>query len=121
MIYVVDDEVLIAEVVQAVLEPEGFEVRVFSDPAAALRAFTDAPKKPDLLMTDYVMSPISGMELVQKCRHLHPGLLTILYSGNVSEQITDLYSEKPNAFLAKPFYPKDVVQLVRGVLEGRGV
>ena len=119
LLYVVDDERLIAEVVQQIFQLEGYQVEVFSDPLEAFNAFSAAARKPDVLLTDYVMKPINGMELVQKCRTVDPSILTILLSGNVSGKITDLYVQKPNAFVAKPFQPGALVQLVRELLENR--
>lgn len=116
LLYVVDDEKLIAEVLQQILESAGYEVKVFSDPVSALNSFSEAPRKPDMVLTDYVMKPMNGMELLQKCRMLHPALLTILFSGNVTDKITDLYAQKPSAFVAKPFQPAALVGLVRQLL-----
>lgn len=119
LLYVVDDERLIAEVVQLALESDGFEVKAFSDPSAALDAFSHATPKPDVLLTDYVMKPLNGMELVQKCRALHPALRTVLFSGNVTGQITDLYAEKPDVFVPKPFQASAIARIVRELLERR--
>jgi len=117
LIYVVDDEVLIAEIVQAILHLEGFKVQLFTNPSEAWRAFSEAEDKPDILVTDYVMHPLNGMELIQKFRSVLPALPSILYSGNASGQITDLYAMKPNAFLPKPFLPETLVRVVRSVLD----
>jgi DNA-binding NarL/FixJ family response regulator len=63
------------------------------------------------------MKPLNGMELMQKCRAAHPHLRTILFSGNVAANITDLYAEKPDAFVAKPFQPAALVELARQILQ----
>ena len=119
VLFVVDDEKIIAEVMQQIFQIEGFTVHVFSDPVMALNAFCEAVRKPDVLLTDYVMKPLNGMELVQKCREIHPELLTILVSGNVSGKITYLYAQKPNAFITKPFQPTALVQTVRQLLRAQ--
>lgn len=119
LLYVVDDEKLIAEVVQEILEGAGYEVKVFSDPVSALNSFAESARKPDMILTDYVMKPLNGMELLQKCRTLHPALLTVLFSGNVTDKITDLYAQKPNAFVPKPFQPSALVRLVQQLLPNR--
>ena len=115
-IFVVDDEALIGEFVGAILQQEGFEIACFSDPAVALREFHEAPVKPELLVTDYVMQPMNGMELIQKIRKAIPGFKAILYSGNVTEEITELYETPPDAFLNKPFQPTTLIDVVRKVL-----
>jgi DNA-binding NtrC family response regulator len=65
------------------------------------------------------MRPLNGMELIQQCRALYPAILTLLYTGHVSGPITDLYAEKPHAFLEKPFHPKKLLRVIRGMLEAR--
>lgn len=119
LLYVVDDERLIAEVVRDIFETEGFKVQAFSDPMTAWAAFCESERKPDILVTDYVMKPLTGMELMQKCRAVHPALLTVLFSGNVTSKITELYAQKPDAFVAKPFQPAALVQLVKRLLQSQ--
>jgi DNA-binding NtrC family response regulator len=116
LIFVVDDEVMIGEVVEAILNLEGFESHFFSDPMRALKAIGESERKPDLLLSDYVMTPINGMELIQRSKAVMPDLKTILYSGNVGEEITQLYPVKPDGFMSKPFLPKKLVGLVQKVL-----
>ena len=119
LLYVVDDEKLIAEVVQQALQNQGFEVKAFSDPEAALDSFTRERRKPDALVTDYVMKPLNGMELSQRCRALSPNLRTVLFSGNVSSAITDLYAQKPDLFVPKPFLASNLARQVKELLEKR--
>lgn len=116
LVYIVDDEVLIGEVVEAILSLEGYETKVFSNPEQALRAFCEESRKPELLISDFVMTPMNGMELIERCKEVAPGLKTLLYSGNVGEEITSQYITKPDAFMNKPFLPRTLVGLVQSVL-----
>lgn len=116
VIFVVDDEPMIGEIVASILDLEGYRSRVFVDPQKALAAFVEANPRPKLLMTDYVMGPMNGMELIHRCRSLAPELKTILYSGNVTEDITDIYVFKPDAFVEKPFLPATLLGVVERVL-----
>ena len=113
-IFVVDDEVMVGEIVQTILCLEGFEVSFFSDPIEAFRALLIADPKPDLLLTDYVMTPMNGMELIEQSRAVQPGWHTILYSGNVGEEILRQYDFQPEAFLTKPFLPKTLSLSAQG-------
>lgn len=118
LIYVVDDESLIGEVVEVVLKLKGFRPRFFVNPEEAFQSLVNEKEKPVLLLTDFLMSPINGMELIERCKKVHPNLKTILYSGNVDEEITHYYSIKPDGFLSKPFLPKNLVATVQSVLSG---
>jgi two-component system response regulator ChvI len=116
LIYVVDDESMIGDVVQIILKLDGFKPRFFTDPEEALRAMMDETAKPVLLLTDFVMSPMNGIELIQRCKQDCPQLKTILYSGNAGEDIFVHAAVKPDAFLRKPFLPRTLLNLVRSTL-----
>jgi response regulator RpfG family c-di-GMP phosphodiesterase len=67
MVVVVDDEVLIAEYVARVVEEVGnTDVRIYTDPAQAIREWSE--RLPDLLITDYQMPGVNGVELIQRFR-----------------------------------------------------
>ena len=116
LIYVVDDESMIGEVVEVILKLKGFKPKFFTDPELALQTLANDDPKPDLLLTDFLMSPINGMELIERCKRVQPDLKTILYSGNVGEEIMQYYSVKPDGFVSKPFLPKTLVMMVKTVL-----
>ena len=116
VIYVVDDETMIGEVVEVILKLEGFDPKLFSNPELAYQAFVRETPKPTLLLTDFLMSPINGMELIQRCKSVCPELRTVLYSGNVREDIMQYYSTKPDGFIAKPFLPKALVGMIQNIL-----
>ena len=116
LVYIVDDELLIGEVVEAILSLEGFEAKVFGNPEEAYRSFLEEPRRPELLISDFVMTPMNGMELIERCKEVQPNLKTILYSGNVSEEITSQYVTKPDGFMSKPFLPRTLISLVQSVL-----
>jgi len=116
LVYVVDDEPMVGDVVLAILKMGGFQTVFFEDPHAALKAFNETAAKPDLLLTDFQMPQMTGRELIQKCKQVQPSLKTILYSGNVQEDTVAFYPARPDRFLRKPFTPKTLIDLVKSVL-----
>lgn len=116
LIYVVDDAPLIGEVVEAFLKIDGYPVRFFENPEVAWKTFSEASPRPKMLITDYAMQPFHGMELIERCLKIDPGLKTILISGNVTENIVRQFSIKPNCFLPKPFQSRQLLAAVAGVL-----
>src|SRR5947199_453825 len=90
LVYVVDDEPMVGDVVQAILKMGGYESVFFADPTAAYKALSEANPKPTLLLTDFQMPQMTGRELIQHCKKAFPGLKTILYSGNVQEDTVAL-------------------------------
>lgn len=115
-VFIVDDEPMVGEVVSALLTMEGLNTRLFTSPLDALEAFEASVEKPDLLITDFLMQPFDGMNLLARCRQSHPTLRTILYSGNVDFEALHLHDVQPDTILNKPFLPKELIQKVQALV-----
>src|SRR5688572_26384469 len=100
-IYVVDDEVTIGQLVGEVLNAAGYPTIVFTHPSRALAEFAAADPKPELLITDFNMPSMNGLELIQRCAALAPGLKCISISTGISEEDLAEYRVKPTKFLPK--------------------
>jgi DNA-binding NtrC family response regulator len=112
-IFVVDDEQMLLDLAEMILEPAGFQVRLFSDPQQALKEYTSAQPHPDVLVTDYAMPQMNGMDLIRECKRLNPKQKTILLSGTVDESIYTGSDVKPDRFLAKPYQISQLVDVIR--------
>jgi CheY-like chemotaxis protein len=115
-IFVVDDEPLLLDLAAAILEPIGFNVKTFRDPKLALAEFHKA--HPALIVTDYAMGEMNGMDLVRECKRLNPRQKILLLSGTVDESIYTDSSIKPDCFLAKPYQLNELVELVQMLTGG---
>jgi DNA-binding NtrC family response regulator len=116
LVYVVDDEPMFGQILEAILQLEGCETCVFQSPQQALAAIEAASPKPELLLTDFVMPGMNGLELIEHSRKSCPELKTILFSGGFSSEIMAYYPTKPDEFLAKPFQPKVLAEMIKAVL-----
>ncbi len=116
MIYVVDDEPMLLELASVILEPLGYAVETFRSPETALRAFEQAEPRPALVITDYAMHTMSGLELADACRRIHPSQKVLLVSGTIGPEILPDEPVQPDRFLAKPYHAKQLVEAVRAVL-----
>jgi CheY-like chemotaxis protein len=116
IVLVVEDELMVGEVVQAMLHMGGFRSVHAKGPFEALELLRDPNQHFDVLLTDFRMPRMSGIELIQKTRPLRPGMKTILYSGNADPGETAGYPEQPDRFLRKPFTPATLNNLVRSML-----
>jgi DNA-binding NtrC family response regulator len=115
-VFIVDDEPMVGEVVSALLSMEGLNTRLFTSPLDALEAFEDAEEKPDLLITDFAMQPFDGIQLMARCLERHPNLRTILYSGNTGMDTEFVHKTKADAYLNKPFLPKELIAKVQALV-----
>jgi len=110
-IYVVDDEPMLLDLAEAILGAVGYAVRTFRDPEKALEEF--AVEMPDLVLTDYAMGRMTGMDLIRECRRLNPDQKIVLISGTVDEQVFSDAPVKPDRFLTKPYQIYQLTDCVR--------
>jgi DNA-binding NtrC family response regulator len=110
-IFVVDDEPMLLDLAATLLQPLGFNVQTFRDPKKALQEFSSA--RPVVVVTDYAMGEMNGLDLVRECRHVNPRQKMLLLSGTVDETIYDDVSMKPDRFLAKPYQVQDFIKSVQ--------
>ena len=114
LVFVVDDNPMLVEFASAVLESAGYEVVQFSDPKEALRAIREANPKPAVLVTDYEMGEMNGLQLIRSSREIHPSLKTLLLSGTVDASIMLAREANVHRFLGKPY---EAAELQKSVAE----
>jgi CheY-like chemotaxis protein len=116
LIYIVDDEPMLLELAAVILDPLGYRIETFRDPEAALRAYKAAEPPPALIITDYAMHEMSGMELMEACRQIRPRQKVLLVSGTVGPDIFGDSTVKPDRFLGKPYQSKQLIDLVEELM-----
>ena len=80
-VLLVDDEALLCEATRGILLKLGYRVTYFTDPLAALAELRRTPSEFELLLTDYTMPRITGIEVIQEARAIRPDLPIVLVSG----------------------------------------
>jgi CheY-like chemotaxis protein len=115
-IFVVDDEPILLELAEQILSNIRAEVQTFNNPEVALQTYTDAEKRPDLIITDFAMHEMDGLALIRACRRLNPRQKILLISGTVDESVFNGTGLKPDGFLAKPYQPAALTSVVQKLL-----
>lgn len=113
-VFVVDDEPMLLELAEAILKPQGYLVRTFRDPETALKEYLEA--QPEVVITDYAMGRMNGMDLIRECRRLNPRQKMILLSGTVDEHVFADAVVKPDQFLSKPYQIAELAERVRSLI-----
>ena len=119
-ILVADDESHILHVVSLKLRNAGFRVLTARDGQEALEMAQQ--QHPDLLITDYHMPQLSGLEL---CRRLKQDKLTsnipaiMLTARGYHLEPHDTEQSGILRMLSKPFSPRHLLSTVNEVLEGK--
>ena len=86
VLYVDDDEVL-AITVQSLLQQAGWHAQTCAGAAQALALLQSDPAAFDLVVTDYNMPDMSGLELAAALHRLRPKLPVVITSGHVSDEL----------------------------------
>jgi two-component system cell cycle sensor histidine kinase/response regulator CckA len=118
LLYVVDDEPMLLELASVILAPRGYRLETYSSPEAALDAFELADPKPALIITDYAMHSMNGLELAAACRQIRRNQKVLLVSGTVGSDVCEGAAVVPDRFLAKPYESKQLIEAVESILAG---
>jgi CheY-like chemotaxis protein len=107
---------MLLELASVILEPRGYRIETYGDPESALQAFKAADPPPALIITDFAMHEMTGMELMEACRQVRPGQKVLLVSGTVGPDIFGVADDKPDRFLGKPYQSKQLIEMVESLL-----
>lgn len=115
LIWLVEDEVSIAETLIYTLQQEGFAVRAFERGLPVLEAAQH--QVPDLAILDIGLPDISGFELCRQLQAHYPAL-PLLFLTARNDEVDKLLGLEMGAddYIAKPFSPREVCARVRVVL-----
>ncbi len=118
MIVVVDDEKIVTSAFKTLLMVEGYtNAHFFNNPVEALEFLKD--NQPDLVISDFLMPQMNGLEFLIKVKELYPEVSKIILTG---------YADKENAinaindagiykYLEKPWNNDDLLINIRNGIE----
>jgi DNA-binding response OmpR family regulator len=113
---VVDDDAMVRNLETEILRLQGYTVLEAESAAEALRVAASTVAI-HLLVTDYAMPEVDGLELTRRFREVHPKTPVLMVSGSlplIQHRADDLDRFE---FLAKPFHFKELLRKVRTLLD----
>jgi len=114
-ILVVDDEHLIADTIVAILRQDGFNATAAYSGAEAVHEATTVC--PDILVSDFAMPEMNGIETAKLVLELCPEVRVFLLSGQASALDFLAHLEKQELdfeLLSKPIHPQRLIATLRG-------
>lgn len=114
-VLVADDEQVIANTLAIILSQNGFEARAVYSGEKVIEALESF--QPDMLISDVIMTGMTGIEAAIAVRKKMPNCKVLLFSG---QSATADLLEKARAdgyefeILAKPVHPSDLLAKLRG-------
>ncbi|MDC0379420.1 phosphate regulon transcriptional regulator PhoB [Litorivicinus sp.] len=115
-VLIVDDEPAVREMLAVALEMAGFEVIEADNASTALHHV--ASSLPDLMLIDWMMPQVSGLELCRRLRRnpdtANIPLILLTARGEEDAKITGL--EVADDYITKPFSPRELVARLKAIL-----
>ena len=114
LVLVVDDERVIADTLAIILNQSGFEATAVYSGEKAVEAAKAL--KPDMLISDVIMTDLNGIDAAIKIRSLLPSCKILLFSGQAATaDLLDRARNQGHEFeiLAKPVHPQDLLAKLR--------
>jgi CheY-like chemotaxis protein len=116
-VLIVDDEQAVLQMGTEVLEHLGYNVVSECDCMKALDLFRSKPGDFDLVITDYTMPKLNGLDFAAEVRRTRPEIPVILCTG-FSEKVTpDSLEGLEIEVLFKPYGMKQISEAVRKLLD----
>jgi len=116
-VFLVDDDGLLRETLRRSLEQAGYNVRSFGSASEALCELDVAP--PDIVVSDYQMPGMDGLEFIEAIRRRSVSLPVALMSGYVTPEVEKrAWDLGVNRVLSKPIRkPQEFVNLIEETIE----
>jgi len=116
-ILLLDDEPRLAEVGARRLASIGYRTHVESDARAALERLESEPAGFDLVVTDYLMPGMTGIEFAASARALRPDLPIVLLTGNADRiPAAEITAAGIDLLLRKPVTLRELAEGLQTVL-----
>jgi signal transduction histidine kinase/ActR/RegA family two-component response regulator len=114
VVLVVEDEEAVRKVIVKCMSRLGWKTIEAVDGEEAVRAHRDHVGKIDLLLSDYLMPKVNGLDAARQIRSRSPKLPVILMSGFTNEATVDSFrAEGFDHFLKKPFQLQDLRDMLQ--------
>jgi PAS domain S-box-containing protein len=116
-ILLVEDEEAVRRFTKRVLERGGYRVLEAATPEEALSC-VERGERLSLLLTDVVMPRISGGQLAERLKKIHPSLPVLFMSGYPSKLVMPDGSVDPSTpLISKPFTAAQLTEIVQRILK----
>ncbi len=117
-VLLVDDERMITDMVSRMLEQLGYKVTAKTSSLEAFNLFRSRCREFDLIITDYTMPEMTGIDLAKEALKVRADIPIILCTGfNEKVTLEEVRSMGIREFLMKPLDRRELAKLVRSVFD----
>ena len=109
-----DDDSSVLLLVKRLLERQGHKVTSFVDPREAIAALQNAPEAFNLVITDYNMPGMQGLDVAREIRRIRPNMPVAVTSGFIDEELrAGAERNGVSELVAKPFAIQELYAVVQ--------
>jgi PAS domain S-box-containing protein len=119
VVLLVEDDEMFRDLISELLRDQGYTVLAAGSPSEALEVAQRHPRGVDLLLSDLMLPEMTGAALAERLASQRPEVRVVLMSG-YSDPDTEASLPADVPILHKPFPTRDLLRLVRQVLDGEG-
>jgi CheY-like chemotaxis protein len=113
-----DDEETLAELGKRRLQGIGYRVTSYTDPTAALAALRGTADRFDVVVTDYWMPHMTGIDFAREARAIRPDLPVMLLTGHMDDLPEDIIRDAGvSRVVRKPLTVEELGEAVRATLD----
>ena len=117
---IVDDEHMILELASMVLTSKGFDVSVVDNAPESYELIER--EKPALVLLDYMMPKVNGLDALKEIRKRFPNTYVIMFTGKGSEEVAvELMKAGASDYILKPFSNAKLVERIENILHIRSI
>ncbi len=121
-VILVEDEESVNDTVTAFLDKLGYRVRSFCSAEDAMEFLSSSEAlewRPDILLTDAILSGMSGKQLADRAREIIPEIKVVFMSGYASDKLADRgIVEDDSMLIRKPFSIFELGETLAGIDHG---
>ena len=117
-VVIIDDEPLVATTLQILLKNLGYKVKLFTDGMEAIEVIRSAPEEVDVIISDYLMPQITGLEIAEKLKTHGIHIPIVIISGYFEKQVEDKARDLGIVeIITKPINSYQITDAIRRILQ----
>ena len=116
-VLVIEDEKDIRKVLECRLKSDGFDVYLAADGPTGLKIADE--KKPDVILLDWIMPKMSGLEVLSKLKQderTKDIIVFMLSAKNMMDDVSTALANGADDYIPKPFDGVELGQRIRSML-----